>query len=169
MNNKLFSCAGVVIFLMVLCLSACNKGHSPSSIENSIAELEKNMAQTKKKSTFSLPVIQPVHYQGGNFRSPFEIPNSSTHGITNPLQAFPTNMLRFKGTLTDDQRTWGYILAPDNKLYRVKLGDIIGDHYGRIIKIYPDRIEIEEQIEETTGLTVRTTKRKVTLSLKEGP
>ncbi len=87
----------------------------------------------------------PVSYQPKTTRSPFEESSALQQDLqAHPLQAFPLNALQFKGTVTQNGQSQAYVMAPDNKLYEINVGDVIGDHYGKITHIYPDHIEIEE-------------------------
>ena len=92
---------------------------------------------------------KPVVFETNSSRSPFEAAEDTTvrnaanssQIAMHPLEGFTLSALKFKGTVTQGTQTLAFILAPDNKLYQVKLGDIIGDHYGKIIHIYADRID----------------------------
>ncbi|MEM7563056.1 MAG: pilus assembly protein PilP, partial [Pseudomonadota bacterium] len=51
-----------------------------------------------------------------------------------PLEDFPLDTLRLKGTIDDkDGIKWGLIFAPDNTIHRVIEGNYMGQNYGRII------------------------------------
>lgn len=161
----------MLVLITSLFLSGCGDNQYVQDLKSYLEELKKSVAKHKKKTDITkIPAPKPVEYQPKVIRSPFEtsIPTSGKGAITNPLQAFPLSTLIFKGTLSQGTIILGYVLAPDNKLYQVKLGDMIGDHYGKIIKIYPDRIEIQEAVEDASGIAMHTTQRIVTLQLKDG-
>ncbi len=82
----------------------------------------------------------------------------------NPLQAYPLSVLRFIGTLSRGNIIFAFIMSPDQMVYQVKQGDMIGDRNGKIISIYPDRINVMEQ---DTTFGTQSVQRIVTLQLKE--
>jgi Tfp pilus assembly protein PilP len=73
-------------------------------------------------------------------------------------------VLRFVGTVTQNGSTIAFISAPDNKIYQIKAGDIIGDHDSEVTQIDSDRISMIEQYSENGSTPM---KRVVTLQLKE--
>ena len=142
-------------------------------------ELQHYVTQLRQATT--LPKILPprltglappasVVYRGSNLRSPF-VPalavNAGANDGNQPLQNYPLTQLRYKGIVTQGANSWGFILAPDNKLYQVRLGDIIGDRYGKIITISSTSLVIQERVEQIMSLGKPDT-RIVTLQLK-GP
>jgi type IV pilus assembly protein PilP len=63
-----------------------------------------------------------------------------------PLEAFPLDALKFVGILKQDNEIWALIKQPDNQVSRVKVGNYMGQNYGRIISIKDDLIKIEETV-----------------------
>jgi type IV pilus assembly protein PilP len=60
--------------------------------------------------------------------------------IKEPLEDFPLDTLRLKGTIDDKENVkWGLIFAPDNTIHRVIEGNYMGQNHGRIIAVYPTR------------------------------
>jgi len=169
MKNKHKTIFVLLLLTTTFFLSACNDNPYVQDLRNYIAELKNTITKHNKKKEIVLPTPKPVTYEAKKLRSPFEIavPMGKNAAITHPLQAFPLNTLQFKGTLAENNQIQAFILAPDNKLYPVKIGDKIGDHYGRIVKIAPNRIEIEETGEDAAGTEKRATRRIVTLQLKD--
>jgi Tfp pilus assembly protein PilP len=62
------------------------------------------------------------------------------------------------------------IQAPDGKIYQATINNRFGNHYGKIIAITPDHLEVEEQAppEEAAVAGQDNLKRIVTLQLKGG-
>jgi Tfp pilus assembly protein PilO len=61
-----------------------------------------------------------------------------------PLEAWPLSSLRLVGTLTDSERRWALIHAPDGLVRAAQLGDHLGRQHGRVARIDADRIEVRE-------------------------
>ncbi len=154
-----------ILFLSFLLLFACDSSKHLQDLKDYVARLKHAAAKPINNSP-NLPLSKPMELQVKTTRSPFDdttMQNISKENLAHPLQGYPLNMLQFKGIITDSNNSIAYVLTPNNKIYSVKIGDIIGDHYGRIKKIYPDRLEIEE----TTNNGIISSKRIVTLQLKE--
>jgi type IV pilus assembly protein PilP len=66
--------------------------------------------------------------------------------VKQPLEAFPLDALKFVGVLKQGNEIWGLIMQPDKKVVRVKLGNYMGQNYGRIILIKDNLIKLEEII-----------------------
>ncbi|MES2217511.1 MAG: pilus assembly protein PilP [Pseudomonadota bacterium] len=162
----------VLILTAALTVSGCSERKRLRDLEQYVAQLKQSSQLPTKASLLKdLQPPTPVTYMATNPRSPFEA--SSSAGGSNrvvskhPLQNYPVAQLHFKGTVTQGDNTWAFVLAPDNKLYQVKLGDMIGDHYGKIVNISQTSLTIQEQIDQLVPLGKPETK-IVTLQLK-GP
>ena len=69
-----------------------------------------------------------------------------------PLEDFPLDTLRLKGTIDDkDGVKWGLIFAPDNTIHRVLEGNYMGQNYGRIISVSDQTIELTEIVPDGLG------------------
>jgi Tfp pilus assembly protein PilP len=150
----------------ILLLSACSS--DSRELNTYIAKLKQSTKAEKQKALTPVKIPKPATYQASNLRTPFELTESmavdKNAGAKNPLQAHPITMLRFVGTLSENNTTAAYVMTPDNKVYQIKNNDIIGNHHGTIVGIYPDRIEI---MEKETDDAKHPTQRLVTLQLKE--
>ena len=71
--------------------------------------------------------------------------------IKEELEGYPLDALRMVGTLEQDQEIWGVVLNRDGTVYRVKVGNYLGQNFGKIIAILEDRIELEERARDARG------------------
>jgi type IV pilus assembly protein PilP len=162
----------LVLITSSLLLSGCGERKQLRELQKYVAQLKQNNPQQPKKESLLKDLNQPapVTYSAANMRSPFSASSSSGSSHVesrHPLQNFQLVQLHFKGTVTEGDNTWAFVLAPDNKLYQVKLGDMIGDHYGKIISISQTSLVVQEQIDQLIPVGKPNTK-IVTLQLK-GP
>ena len=75
-----------------------------------------------------------------------------TERVKEPLEDFPLDTLRLKGTIDDkDGIKWGLIFAPDNTIHRVIVGNYMGQNHGRIISITDQKIELTEIVPDGLG------------------
>lgn len=67
-----------------------------------------------------------------------------------PLEAFPLEEIRMVGSLNRGGQVLALITA-DKLLYQVKVGDRMGQNYGRITGISESRIELRELVQDAAG------------------
>jgi len=157
--------------LLALCLislvTACDQG---------VGDLRTFVQQIKSQPPGRIepiPEFQPYQnfeYTSHDLRDPFRLvdfrrPDENTEEIANiasgpkpnmdrvrePLEDFPLDTLRLKGTLTQDGIKWGLIFAPDNTVHRVLEGYYMGQNHGRIISVTDDKIELTEIVPDGLG------------------
>jgi len=153
--------------LLVLGLSACDQG---------MGDLQQFVNQTKAKPPGRVEPIPPFipyqnfEYATQNLRDPFKVvdfrrpdPEDETISETatgprpnidrsrEPLEDFPLDTLRFKGTVTKNETKWGLIFAPDNTVHRVLEGHYMGQNHGRIIALSDVEIQITEIVPDGLG------------------
>lgn len=133
-----------------------------AELENYVAQLKTTVLEKSKSHT--PPVLQlpkSVVFRGPGTGTAVRPEQADSQG--NPLLRYPIRSLQFVGTIVKNKHISAYIMTPDNKVYSVNLGDVIGDSYGKITKINNDHIEILEQ----TNKLGKPTERIVTLLLKD--
>jgi type IV pilus assembly protein PilP len=148
-------------------LAACNAGTS---------DLDEFVQQIKSQPSGRIdpiPEFQPYQnfeYVSHDLRDPFKLvdfrrPEENPDEISNiasgpkpiidrprePLEDFPLDTLRLKGTLTKDGIKWGLIFAPDNTIHRVIEGHYMGQNHGRIIAVSDEKIELTEIVPDGLG------------------
>lgn len=160
----------LIVVLGTMFLVSCDSSKPFKDIQEKIDKLKqtevKSDAGNKDKTRKEAPP-ETAKYIAEKRRSPFEVMEaapSKGKDSSNPLQAYPLDMLRFVGTVTQNGNTIAFISAPDNKIYQIKTGDMIGDHDSEVIKIDSDRISLMELYSEDGSAAM---KRVVTLQLKE--
>jgi type IV pilus assembly protein PilP len=69
--------------------------------------------------------------------------------IKQPLEAFLLDSLKFVGTLKEGSEVWALIKLPNNQISRIRVGEYMGQNYGRVIVIKRDLIKLEETIKNS--------------------
>ncbi|MGH8677923.1 MAG: pilus assembly protein PilP, partial [Burkholderiales bacterium] len=64
------------------------------------------------------------------------------------LEAFPLESLKMVGTLEQRQVRHALIKTPDNNLYRVKVGNYMGQNFGVITAISESAVTLREVIQD---------------------
>ena len=66
------------------------------------------------------------------------------------LEAYPLEALRYAGTITVNGAV-NALIAVDGNLYTVKLGNYVGQSYGRIVKITESEVLLRELVQDGSG------------------
>jgi type IV pilus assembly protein PilP len=80
-----------------------------------------------------------------------------------PLESFPLDSMAMVGSVTK-QGVPHALLRVDNLLYQVKVGDYLGQNYGRIMRITETEVTLRELVQDAAGDTVE---RPAALQLQE--
>lgn len=80
-----------------------------------------------------------------------------------PLEAYPLDGMSMVGSVARGGRPQA-LLRVDNLLYQVKVGDYIGQNYGRITKISETEIALREIVQDAAGEWIE---RETSLQLQE--
>jgi type IV pilus assembly protein PilP len=155
--------------ILVFCgfLSACNQG---------LADLKQFVQQTISQPPGTIEPIpefqtyQNVEYTSHDLRDPFKLvdfrrpdenqdaintitngPKPNINRVREPLEEFPLDSLRLKGSVTQNRVKWGLVFAPDNTVHRVIKGQYMGQNHGRIISVTDQSIELIEIIPDALG------------------
>jgi type IV pilus assembly protein PilP len=129
-----------------------------------------------------LPVVkpyEPVSYTGFDTPDPFgsakiELVTKSASAAPKglqpdlnrpkePLEAFPLESLRMVGVIQQVKMNFGLVKA-DASLYRVKIGNYMGQNFGIITNIVDNQITLRELVQDAGG---DWTERQSTLQLVE--
>jgi len=148
-------------------LAACNDG--TSDLANFVQEI-KNQPPGRIEPIPEFQPYQNFEYTSQDLRDPFRLvdfrrPDENPEEIgkiasgpkpiidrpREPLEEFPLDTLRLKGTLTKDGTIWGLIFAPDNTVHRVLEGHYIGQNHGRITAVTDEKIELTEIVPDGLG------------------
>ena len=80
------------------------------------------------------------------------------------LENYPLDSMYMAGTYIKDNNNWGLIEDPEGSIYRVSVGEYLGQNYGKIVNIDESQIEVSEWISDGLG---GWTKRKASIALRE--
>ena len=146
----------ILISIFSLLLNACSGDDS---------ELIKYINDTKArkvKQIEPMPQFAPLPIfkfpENDNRRNPFKpVDQRKTTDLfapdqkrkKQPLEAFPLDALKFVGTLKQGSEEWALIKLPDEQINRIRVGEYMGQNYGRVISIQDDFIKLEETIKNS--------------------
>jgi len=150
-----------VLAVMAACLliAGCGSGK--------MSDLEEYVEQVKAREPGPiepLPQIRQVDtfiYEPGGRRNPFAVETqgeetaptitAAAGGIApdplrrkEELEQYALDSLRMTGSLQQDDVIWGLIRSPEGTLYRVRVGNYMGQNNGQITRISEEQIELIE-------------------------
>jgi len=152
--------------LVVAVTTACQRGTN---------DLEQWVAQTLRTPAGDIEPIPPimpaevVTYEAFDLRDPFqqrvasaevdpEFSTASEDGIRpDPnrrrefLEGFPLDTLDMVGTLELDGVDYALIRDNEQVVHRVAEGNYMGMNHGRVLRVYPDRVELIELFQDARG------------------
>jgi type IV pilus assembly protein PilP len=153
------------IVVVALALAACEGGEQ-QELRAELADMTKDL----RGKVAPLPVVkpyEPVPYTAQDLPDPFgpakiilATKGAGTGGggglkpdlsrAKEPLEAYPLETLKMVGTLEQGKQTYGLIKA-DVGLYRVRVGNYLGQNFGVITKISEAEITLRELIQDAGG------------------
>lgn len=173
---------GPIFLILVVALSGC----LPSGEDELRVWMAEQRASTKSTVT---PLTEPKKfvpesYSRGGVLDPFNqvklvqaLRRDSTQVASNaaliapemtrrkePLEAFPLDAMAMVGSL-NKMGTPTALLKVDNLIYQVRVGNYLGQNYGKIVGISESSIQLREIAQDATGDWVE---RPVSLGLQEG-
>ena len=152
-----------LVIALGLLLAACGGGEYQDLKE----ELKKLTADLRGKVA-PLPVVkpyEPVPYKAFDLPDPFSLSKidvvtkvASTGGglkpdlnrPKEPLEAFPLESLKVVGVLQQGKQVYALVRA-DASVYRVKVGNYLGQNFGLITGITDAQIQLRELMQDASG------------------
>ena len=168
----------ILVIALGLVLAACT-GEEFGDLKAELKEKTKDL----RGKIEPLPVVkpyEPVPYKAFDQADPFssakielvtKSAGSSGGGLKpdfnrpkEPLEAYPLESLKMVGVLQQKKASFALVKA-DVGLYRVKVGNYIGQNFGLITSITESQIQLRELIQDPAGDWAE---RQSTLQLQEG-
>ena len=162
---------------VVLCLTACagEQDELQTWMDQQRQQVQPSVQPLKEPQKF-----HPQGYVGIDGEEPFSSnklsgalkneaaqPNSAVSAELNrrkePLEAFPLDSMTMVGSVNRKGAPYA-LLKVDDLLYQVKVGDYLGQSYGKILKITETEITLREIVQDAAGEWIE---RPTTLQLQE--
>jgi len=166
----------LALIMLTLILAACS-GEEHSDLKQELNNLSKDL----RGKIDPLPVVkpyEPVPYAASDMPDPFGpakielVTKSASSGgglkpdlnrPKEPLESFPLESLKMVGVLQQSKQTFALVKA-DTSLYRVKVGNYLGQNFGLVTSIGENQVQLRELVQDATG---DWTERQSTMQLQE--
>jgi type IV pilus assembly protein PilP len=67
-----------------------------------------------------------------------------------PLESFPLDNIRMVGHVTSGGQSYA-LLQVESVVYQVKVGNYVGPHFGRIVKVTESEVSVREMVQDGAG------------------
>ncbi len=98
-------------------------------------------------------------------RAPNPLLTAEMNRRREPLESYPLDSMSMVGSINKLGRTYA-LLRVDNLLYQVKVGDHVGQNYGRVTKVSEGELTLREVVQDAAGEWVE---RATALNLQDQP
>jgi type IV pilus assembly protein PilP len=92
--------------------------------------------------------VEPTPVASGGKKNTLRPPENH---VPEALEAFPLDGLEFVGLMENKRETWALIKAPDNIIHRVKVGNRLGQNYGKVTAVAEAKVDLVEIVEDGLG------------------
>ena len=151
-----------ILFGAIACLMLAACGAEQHSDLRQFVRDSENMPRGRIPPLPEVRPYEPFEYAAFDLLDPFvprkiEPPRSAKpdprlpdpNRRKGPLEAFPLENLKMVGSLSQKKEFFALIKTPDNNLYRVKMGDFMGQNFGRVIDINESAVKLKELIQDS--------------------
>ena len=152
----------LTIACVCLALAACG-GEQHSDLRQFVKDSD-NLPRGRIPPLPEVKPYEPFTYNAYDLTDPFkprktEIvakqskprPELDPNRRREPLEAFALETLKMVGTLQQKKEVYAVVKTPDNRLFRVRPGNFIGQNFGRITEISESTIKLKELIQDSGG------------------
>ncbi len=158
MTNRLLRFGPILAAAM---LSAC--GSNEFEDLNRFVEESKQGLRGRVEPLPELKQFEPFAYNAFDLPDPFKPraigavqiagagPAPDANRRKEALEAFPLESLKMVGTIEQKRVRYALIKSPDNNLYRVKVGNYMGQNFGVITTIGESAVTLKEVVQDPTS------------------
>lgn len=158
--------SGILLLAVATFMNGCARR---AGIDD-LVEFTENAYKAKKPEIAALPEVRPYQrfqYSADQMADPFSTANLSPEdnplivdpdGIgpdpnrrKDPLEKYPLDGMLMVGTVQNGSDVWAIVTAPDQTTHHVRVGEHVGENYGKIIEIQESAIDIVELVRNPVG------------------
>jgi len=163
---KILNFKNVLVVILSTLMAGCSGESNQQDLKNHVANQKAKVQENKlNKPKIELTRMNKVSYSA-KYKSPFDVTAKivKNNKSIDPLTIYSLNELDFVGTIKEGAERSGVVVTPKGMSYKVKIGDEIGDHFGKIISINKKFLKIKVSYTQASGNTIEKT---VKLQLKD--
>ena len=150
-NLKLLS-----ILMLGVALAACN-GDQGDDLDQYMRDATKDVKPKIKPLPEVKPYLALQYNADGILTDPFRarkavnkssVLQPNLNRPKEPMEAYPLESLKYVGMLSKNKLTYALLKTPDSAVQQVKLGNYVGQNYGRVTKITDGEVVLNEIVQD---------------------
>ncbi len=150
-----------LLLAVVVTLAGCSNNNSGEA--RAFVKRVRSEKPGPIKPAPKIKAYKPFTYHANGRRQPFQpIHQKKQHAVPTgpkpnpnrprgPLEHYSLGSLTMMGTMTADSVTYALIKVPSGSIYRVKAGQYLGEHSGKIIRISSTGLIMREIVPKSGG------------------
>jgi len=144
------------VLVLGVALTACNGGDG-----DDLDQYMRDATKDVKPRVKHLPEVKPytaLQYNAdGSLVDPFRARKAVNKASAlqpnltrpkEPMEAYPLESLKYVGMLSKNKLTFALLKTPDNSVQQVKVGNYIGQNYGRVTQISDNEVILNEIVQD---------------------
>jgi len=159
LNLKLVPLASVKLLSTIalgVMLTACG-GEEGDDLDQYMRDAAKHIKPSVKPLPEVKPYVALPYNADGSLVDPFRARKALNKSNTlqpnfnrpkEPMEAYPLESLKYVGMLSRNKLTYALLKTPDNSVQQVKLGNYVGQNFGRITQINDGEIILNEIVQD---------------------
>jgi type IV pilus assembly protein PilP len=159
LNIKLVPFANIKLLLILalgVLLTACG-GEEGDDLDQYMRDAAKHIKPSVKPIPEVKPYVALSYNADGSLVDPFRarktLNKSSTllpnlNRAKEPMEAYPLESLKYVGMLSKNKLTYALLKTPDNNIQQVKIGNFVGQNFGRITQITDSELILNEIVQD---------------------
>ena len=144
------------ILALGVLLTACS-GEDGDDLDQYMRDAAKNIKPNVKPLPEVKPYVALSYNADGTLVDPFRARKASNKTSTlqpnltrpkEPMEAYPLESLKYVGMLSRKSLSYALLKTPDNSIQQVRVGNYVGQNFGRITKITDNEIILNEIVQD---------------------
>ena len=144
------------ILALGILLTACSGGDG-DDLDQYMRDATKDIKPKVKPLPEVKPYIAMQYNADGSLVDPFRARKASNKSSAlqpnlnrpkEPMEAYPLESLKYVGLLSKNKLTYALLKTPDNNVQQVKIGNYVGQNFGRITQITDSEVKLNEIVQD---------------------
>jgi len=142
--------------MLAALLTACGGGDG-DDLDHFMRDAAKDLKPRIKPLPEVMPYVALQYNADGMLTDPFRARKATSKSSVlqpnmnrpkEPMEAYPLESLKYVGMLSKNKLTYALLKTPDNAVQQVKLGNYVGQNFGKVMQITDAEILLKEIVQD---------------------
>lgn len=142
--------------LISLTLASCGEGDG-DDLDHFMRDSVKDVKPRVKPLPEVKPYLALQYNADGVLTDPFRARKAASKSSVlqpnlnrpkEPMEAYPLESLKYVGLLAKNKLTYALLKTPDNSVQQVKIGNYVGQNFGKVLQITDAEIVLKEIVQD---------------------